>query len=82
MQIEFGCPVVSGGDILRQNVVFVDVANLYVRLAKITKLHIPVLVDQNVKWLEVPMNNTFRVNIEHTLHDFVNQILDMVSVHG
>ena len=58
-EVEFGCSVVPGGDILGQDVVLVDLSDLHIRLAEITDLHIPILVDKDVQWLEIPVDDTF-----------------------
>ena len=50
-------------------------------MSKIADLDVPVLVDEDVEWLEVAMNDSLGVDVQDALHDFEGQVLDVVGVH-
>ena len=45
---------------------------------KIQYLELTILIDSNVRWLEVPVDDSCRVDILHTPHNLIDQELYMV----
>jgi hypothetical protein len=49
-------------------------------LTEVTDLNLPVIGDEDVEWLKVSMDDTFRMHIEDTLHDLVGEVLNVASI--
>ena len=69
-QIEFGSPVVSGGNIFSEIVVFIDLISDNIRLTEITDFDFPVVINKNVERLKISMNDSFLVNVLNSFHYF------------
>ena len=69
-QIEFGSPVVSGGNIFSEIVVFIDLISDNIRLTEITDFDLPVVINKNVERLEISMNDSFLVNVLNSFNYF------------
>ena len=78
LEVEFWRPVVASGHKLCEAVVRVDPISLHIGLSEVRYLDIPVLVDQNIQWLEVTVDDAFRVDVGETLGNLKHNVLDMV----
>lgn len=52
------------------------------RETKVADLQVAVLVDQDVTWLQVSVNNAGRVDVFQTPHDLVEEVLDELLLQG
>ena len=50
-------------------------------MAKVTQFHIPVVINEDVEWLQISVDYSFGVDEKQTFEYLEGQILDMVRVH-
>ena len=79
IEVQLRCSVVLGSHIFGQVVVLVDLPNLYIGLAKVTDLDVPVLIDQDIEWFEIAVDDTLGVHVENTFHDAVGEVADVIG---
>ena len=69
-KIQFWSSVVSGGNILGEVVVFIDLISENIRLSKVTDLDFPVVIYKNVERLQISVNYAFLMKVKNSFHDF------------
>ena len=67
----FGCTVPPGGDVLGVGLLGVDAATR----SEVSQLHL-VLHQQNVLWLDIPMENAVTMHVIYSFHQLVHVVLD------
>ena len=59
---------------------FALIQNICRRKSKVTNFHVVVRVQENIYWLQVPMDHSLLMNVYETFHNFSKQSPDSISI--